>query len=326
MKTLRWGLLSTAHINRMLIPPLRASKQNQLAAVASRTQVQADIYAKEWKIPRAYGSYEALLADPEIDVIYNPLPNHLHADWTIKAAQAGKHVLCEKPLALSVAEVDAIDAAAQKAGVVVMEAFMYRHHPQTLKARELVTTGAIGQLLVIRGAFTFMLDKPQDVRWDPALGGGCVWDIGCYPVSYARYIAGAEPLEVFGWQVIGTSGVDEVFAGQLRFPGQVLAQFHASFRSPYYTVMELVGTTGTLRVPIPFQSSQEAVLQLLRGDNSEIIPTPGPDRYLLEVENLSAAILEGQSPRISLAHSRANVATLVALLQSAREGRPIGLS
>jgi predicted dehydrogenase len=326
MKTLRWGLLSTAHINRLVIPPLRAAKQNQLMAVASRTQAKADTYAKEWKIPRAYGSYEALLADPEIDVIYNPLPNHLHAEWTIKAAQAGKHVLCEKPLALSVAEVDAVAAAAQQAGVVVMEAFMYRHHPQTLKARELVTTGAIGQLLVIRGAFTFALDKPKDVRLDPAMGGGCVWDIGCYPVSYARYIAGAEPLEVFGWQVTGASGVDEVFAGQLRFPGEVLAQFHASFRSPYNTLMELVGTTGSLRVPIPFQSSQEAVLQLLQDDKSEIIPTPGPDRYLLEVENLTAAILEGQAPRISLAHSRANVATLVALLQSAREGRPVKLS
>jgi D-xylose 1-dehydrogenase (NADP+, D-xylono-1,5-lactone-forming) len=326
MKTLRWGLLSTAHINRLVIPPLRAAKQNQLMAVASRSQAKADTYAKEWKIPRAYGSYEALLADPEIDVIYNPLPNHLHAEWTIKAAQAGKHVLCEKPLALSVAEVDAIDDAARKAGVVVMEAFMYRHHPQTLKARELVTTGAIGQLLVIRGAFTFALDKPKDVRLDPAMGGGCVWDIGCYPVSYARYIAGAEPLEVFGWQVTGASGVDEVFAGQLRFPGEVLAQFHASFRSPYNTLMELVGTTGSLRVPIPFQSSQEAVLQLLQDDKSEIIPTPGPDRYLLEVENLTAAILEGQAPRISLAHSRANVATLVALLQSAREGRPVKLS
>ncbi len=326
MKTLRWGLLSTAHINRRLIPPLRTSKQNQLAAVASRTQARADAYAREWKISRAYGSYEALLADPEVDVIYNSLPNHLHAEWTIKAAQAGKHVLCEKPLALSVAEVDAMEAAAKKAGVVVMEAFMYRHHPQTLRARELVTSGAIGQLLIIRGAFTAQMDRPNDVRWDPAMGGGCLWDVGCYPVSYARYIAGATPLEVFGWQVNGPSGVDQVFTGQLRFPGDVLAQFHASFCAPYNTFMELIGTTGILRVPIPFQSNQDAVLQLMKGDKSEIIPTPGPDRYLLEVENLSGAILEGQTPRISLADSRANVATLVALLQSAREGRPITLS
>ncbi len=202
---------------------------------------------------------------------------------------------------------------------------MYRHHPQALKARELVATGAIGQLLVIRGVFTTLLDRPQDIRLDPAKGGGCVWDLGCYPVSYARYIAGVEPLEVFGWQVTGATGVDEVFAGQLRFPGEVLAQFHASFRLPYNAVMELAGTKGTLRVPTPFLGSQDVVLQLVQGDHSEIIPTPGPDRYLLEVENLSAAILEGQPPRISLAHSRANVATLVALLQSARESRPVKL-
>jgi D-xylose 1-dehydrogenase (NADP+, D-xylono-1,5-lactone-forming) len=325
MKTLRWGLLSTARINRSLIPPLRTSKQNQLAAVASRTPAQAEAYAKEWKIPQAYGSYEALLADPNIDVIYNPLPNHLHAEWTIKAAQAGKHVLCEKPLALTVAEVDAIDAAAQKAGVKVMEAFMYRHHPQTLKAKELVSSGAIGRLLVIRGAFTFELNRPNDVRLDPTMGGGCVWDIGCYPVSYARYIVGAEPLEVFGWQQTGATGIDDVFVGQLRFPGDVFAQFDASFRSPYRTFIELVGTTGSLRVPIPFQSNKEAVLQLMQDEKSEIIPTPGPDRYLLEVDNFAAAILEGQPPRISLAHSRANVATLAALLQSAREHRPISL-
>jgi xylose dehydrogenase (NAD/NADP) len=323
MKTLRWGLLGTAHINRSLIAPLRTAKQNQLAAVASRTQSGADAYAKEWKIPRAYGSYEALLADPEIDVIYNSLPNSLHAEWTIKAAQAGKHVLCEKPLALSVAEVDAIDAAARQAGVVVAEAFMYRHHPQALEARELVAGGAIGQLLVIRGVFTFVLDRADDIRWNPALGGGCLWDIGCYPVSYARYIVGTEPEEVFGWQVAGASGVDAVFAGQMRFPGNVLAQFYASFRAPYSTVMELVGTAGSLRVPTPFLAGKEAVLQLMQGDKSEIIPTPGADRYQLEVENLSAAILEGQAPRISLAHSRANVATLTALLRSAREGRPV---
>ena len=324
-ETLAWGVLATGKIAGTFAKAIAQSKTGRLAAVASRTQAQADAYAREWKIPKAYGSYESLLADPEIDVIYNSLPNHLHAEWTIKAAQAGKHVLCEKPLALSVAEVDAIEAAARQAGVVVTEAFMYRHHPQALKARELVATGAIGQLLVIRGVFTISLDRPQDIRLDPAKGGGCVWDLGCYPVSYARYLADAEPLEVFGWQVIGASGVDEVFSGQLRFPGEVLAQFQASFRLPYNAVMELAGTKGALRVPTPFLESQDVVLQLVHGDHSEIIPTPGPDRYLLEVENLSAAILEGQPPRISLAHSRANVATLVALLQSAREGRPVNL-
>ena len=178
-KTLNWGLLSTARINNALIPPLQFSKPNHLLAVASRSQENADIYAKEKKISRAYGSYEALLADPEIDVIYNPLPNHLHAEWTIKAVEAGKHVLCEKPLALSVDEVDAIHAAAHKHGRVVAEAFMYRHHPQTLKVQELVQSGSIGTLKLIRGSFSFILDREEDIRLlDPAMGGGSIWDVG----------------------------------------------------------------------------------------------------------------------------------------------------
>ncbi len=325
MATLRWGLLGTARINRSLIPPLRTSARNKLMAVASRTPAAAEAYAKEWKIPRAHGSYEALLADPEIDAVYIPLPNHLHAEWTIKAAQAGKHVLCEKPLALSVAEVEAMEAAAQKAGVVVAEAFMYRHHPQTLKAKEVVEGGAIGQLQLVRGAFTFNLDRPKDVRLDPAMGGGSVWDVGCYPVSYTRYIVGAEPEEVFGWQVLGATGVDMSFAGQMRFPGGVLAQFDCGFRSPYRPFMELIGSGGILRIPHPFVGSQDAALQLMQGEKSEIIATPGPDRYLLEVENLADAVLEGKPPRVSLADSRHNVATLAALLQSAREGRPVSL-
>ncbi len=325
MPNLRWGLLSTARINRALIPPLRTSARNKLVAVASRTPATAEAYAKEWRIPRAHGSYEALLADPEVDVIYNPLPNHLHAAWTIKAAQAGKHVLCEKPLALSVEDVEAMDAAAKKAGVVVVEAFMYRHHPQTIKAKELVAGGAIGRLQIIRGAFTFTLDRPHDVRLDPAMGGGCLWDVGCYPVSYTRYIAGAEPEEVFGWQIMGASGVDETFVGQMRFPGGVLAQFDCGFRSPYRPFIELIGATGTLRVPHPFLGSQDSALQLVQGEKSEIIPTPGADRYLLEVEDLADVVLTGKAPRMSLADSRHNVATLVALRQSALSGQPVSL-
>ena len=326
MNSLRWGLLSTAHINRSIILPLRTSARNKLAAVASRSQATAETYAKEWKIPQAYGSYEALLADPSIDVIYNPLPNHLHAEWTIKAAQAGKHVLCEKPLALSVEEVDAMAAAAQKAGVIVAEAFMYRHHPQPQKAKELVDSGAIGRLQVIRGAFTFVLDRPNNPRWDPAMGGGCLWDVGCYPLNYARFITGAEPVEVFGWQTTGPTGIDDTFVGQLRFPGEVFAQFDASFRSPYRTFMELVGGEGSLRVPLPFQGDKDSVIQLFQGEKSEIFPTPGADRYLLEIEDMADAVLQGKPPRVSLADSRHNVAAIVALLQSARAGRPIRLA
>ena len=323
---LRWGLLSTARINRALIPPLRKSPRNRLAAVASRSPQKAQEYACQWDIPRAHGSYEDLLADPEIDVIYNSLPNALHAEWTIRAAQAGKHVLCEKPLALTLDEVDAIAAAAQKAGVVVAEAFMYRHHPQTLQARELLASGAIGPLQRVRGAFTFFLERPGDVRWDPARGGGSLWDVGCYPVSYARTVLAAEPVEVFGWQTLAPSGVDAAFVGQLRFPGGQMAQFDCGFRSPFRAEIEIVGEGGRLIVQNPFKPGAGEQLRLIRNDGREqLIPVAGQDLYLGEVEDLADAVLLGKLPRVSLADSRANVAALLALYQSARSGQPVTL-
>jgi xylose dehydrogenase (NAD/NADP) len=202
---LRWGLLSTAHINRRLIPALRAAERAELVAVASRSQARADAYAAEWGIPRAHGSYAALLDDPEIDAVYISLPNRLHAEWTVRAAQAGKHVLCEKPLAQAVTEVDQIMAAARSAGVVVIEAVMSLHHPLLHKARHLVRQGAVGQVRLVRGAFSFFLDRPNDVRWQPPLGGGSLWDVGSYPVSFIRWIAG-DPEQVFGWQTLAESG------------------------------------------------------------------------------------------------------------------------
>ena len=213
----RWGLLSTARINRAIIPPLQASPRHALVAVASRDRERGEAYAREWGIPRVHVSYETLIDDPEIDAIYNPLPNALHAAWTIRAVRAGKHVLCEKPLATTVAEVDAIAREAKAAGVVVAEAFMYRHHPQTLRLKALVDERAIGKLRLIRSAFTFPLTRSDDVRWEPSLGGGSLWDVGCYPVSIARLLAGAEPQEVFGRSRQGEADVDESFTGRLRW-------------------------------------------------------------------------------------------------------------
>lgn len=322
-KVLNWGLLSTARINRALIPPLQVSKRNHLLAVASRTQEAADNYAREHKISRAYGTYEALLADPEIDVIYNPLPNHLHAEWTIKAIEAGKHVLCEKPLALSVDEVDALQAAARKHDRVVAEAFMYRHHAQTLKVQELVQNGSLGALKLIRGSFSFILSREGDVRLDPAMGGGSIWDVGCYPISYTRTIVGAAPLEVFGWQVTGPTGIDETFVGQMRFDYDIHAQFDCSFAIPFHTFMEVVGSEGTLNIPNPFVPKTDEKIYLRRGEKTETIKIKGQELYLGEVEDLADAIRLGRDPRISLDDSRANVAAILALLESAREGKPV---
>ena len=324
-KVLQWGLLSTARINNALIPPLRASKRNQLEAVASRTQESADNYAREQKIPRAYGSYEALLADPHIDVIYNSLPNHLHAEWTIKAVEAGKHVLCEKPLALSVDEVDAIQEAARKHGRVVAEAFMYRHHPQTLKVQELVKNGSIGSLKLVRGSFSYVLSRHGDVRLDPAMGGGSIWDVGCYPISYVRSVIGEEPLDVFGWQVTGSTGIDDTFVGQMRFGNDILAQFDSSFVVPLRWFMEIVGSEGTLHIPSPFKPQIDEKIYLTRDDKTETIEIKGQELYIGEVEDMADAILLGREPRISLEDSRANVAVISALLESAQWGKPVKL-
>jgi predicted dehydrogenase len=323
-RALRWGLLGTARINRRVIPPLRTSAGSRLLAVASRDPARAAAYAREWGIERAHGSYEALLADPEIDVVYIPLPNHLHAEWAIRAARAGKHVLCEKPLALSVAEVDAMEAAARHSGVVLAEAFMYRHHPQTLAVKEQVDGGAIGTVRFVRGTFSFPLGRPDDVRLRPEWGGGCLRDVGCYPLSFTRYLLGREPVEVFGSQVLGPTGIDETFAGQLVFPGGVLAQIDAGFRSAFRTEMEVVGTEGTIRVRQPWRPEGQGVL-LTRGSETEEIAVGGEDRYRLEIEDLAECARTGRAPRVSLAESRGNVAAMVALLQSAREGRPVRL-
>jgi D-xylose 1-dehydrogenase (NADP+, D-xylono-1,5-lactone-forming) len=324
-RILRWGLISTARINRALIPPLRASARNQLVAVASREMDKAQAYAKEWNIPRVFGSYEAMLADLDIDVVYNPLPNGLHAEWTIKAAQAGKHVLCEKPFAVTVEQVDAMAAAAQKAGVVVAEAFMYRHHPQTLKVQELVESGAIGKLRLVHGSFTYNLTNELNVRLNPALDGGSIWDVGCYPISYARYVIGAEPVEVFGWQVTGPTGVDMTFTGQMHFARDVLAQFDCSFRMPDRAHIEVVGSEGIIDVPDPFKPERDYKILLTRNNETETLAIPNQMLYLGEVEDMADAILLGKAPRVSLADSRGNVAAIVALLQSAREGRPVAV-
>ncbi len=259
-------------------------------------------------------------------MIYNPLPNHLHAEWTIKAVEAGKHVLCEKPLALRVEEVDAIQAAARKHGRVVAEAFMYRHHPQTLKVQELVKNGSLGAIKLIRGSFSYVLSRDGDVRLDPAMGGGSIWDVGCYPISYSRMVLGANPLEVFGWQVTGLTGIDDTFVGQMRFDSDVLAQFDSSFVVPLRWFMEIVGSDGTLNIPSPFKPQTDEKIYLTRGDKTETIKIQGQELYIGEVEDMADAVLLGRVPRISLDDSRGNVAVISALLELAWERKPIKMS
>jgi len=320
-RILRWGLLSTAAINCALIPALRASPRNVLAGVASREPGRAEAYAREWDIPGSYGSYEAMLADPEIDAVYISLPNSLHARWSILAAEAGKHVLCEKPLAIATEEVDAIAEASRVTGAIIAEAFMYRHHPQTLKVKELLDSGAIGQVRHINGAFTFDLTRAGDVRLQPQLGGGSIWDVGCYPISYARAMMGVEPVEAFGWQLPGASGVDVGFAGQLRFPNEVFCQFDCGFRHAPRQAMEFVGEAGVIQVAEPFTPRKAARITLRdAAGKQKIIRSPNIELYLGEVEDLYEAAVLGKTPRVTLADSRANTAAILALLRSSRSG------
>jgi D-xylose 1-dehydrogenase (NADP+, D-xylono-1,5-lactone-forming) len=326
---LRWGLLSTARINTALLPALRQSPRARLVAVASRDADRAAAYAAEHGIPTSFGSYEAMLADPGIDAVYNPLPNHLHAEWTIKAAQAGKHVLCEKPLACSLDEVEAITRAAAANGVVVAEAFMYRHHPQTLAVLDRIATGAIGEVLLVRGSFSFTLAGQGDIRLDPTMGGGSAWDVGVYPISYARTIVGAPPVEVQAWQHTGPTGVDLSCWGAIRFSNGAVAQFDCSFEAPYRTNLEIVGREGVIVVPDPFKVP--AAGRYLVGpafDALEPVDVPATEHlYTYEVEDLFEAAALGTSPRVTLADSRENVATVLAALASAQAGgQPVPLA
>jgi D-xylose 1-dehydrogenase (NADP+, D-xylono-1,5-lactone-forming) len=324
-KKQNWGLLSTAAINEAVIPPLRESNRSELYGVASRNIEKASDYAEKWMIPHSYGSYEEMLSDPEIDIIYNPLPNHIHAEWTIKACQAGKHVLCEKPVTLEPEDVDAIAEAAAAAGVVVAEAFMYRHHPQTKKVLELVAAGEVGQVRILRGCFSYINDRSVDIRWVPEYGGGSIWDIGCYPISFCRAVTGEMPVEVFGSQRKSASGVDATFTGTMHYTSGIVAQFDSSFEIPDFTYFEIRGTLGTIIVPSPFKPPVESSIYLIKDGKEEKFYFNVKQLYMGEVVDMEDAVLHGASNLISLEESKQNVTTILALLSSAEKNRAVTL-
>ena len=340
-KKLRWGLMSTARINDRLIVPIGTSERSELVAVASRSKETGDRYAAEWKIPRVHVGYDSLLADPEVDAVYISLPNSMHAEWCVKSAQHGKHVLCEKPMALSTEEADRIAEAARENGVLVQEAAMYRYHEQTRQVCEWVANGEIGDIRVIQGFFGFTLDRGGDIRFDPSLGGGSLWDIGSYPVSFARTVMGANPVEVEAQQVLSDSGVDLTFTGQMRFPSGALAQIASSFQVTPYWNAAVIGSKGRILLDHPWLNriGETAHLTILRegeadgetfGDSAagieeQTVAYENPNAYRCELEAAEASVLDGDEPVISLADSRGNAATLAALLQSAHDNKPVKL-
>jgi len=322
--TLRWGLLGTARINRRLIPAIRASARSRLVAVGSRDSARAAAYARDWDIPEAHAPYEALLAAP-LDIVYIALPNSLHVPWTLAAVAAGRHVLCEKPLALRPEDVDAVITASRAAGLVVTEGFMYRHHAQTTAILETLVAGAIGEVQLVSSGFSYLRERASDVRLDRALGGGVLWDIGCYPVSVAQLIAG-RPTRVAGVQRIGPTGVDEMFAGTLTYRSGVVAQVSASFGAAYQAFLRIVGTHGTIAVDHPFRPARTGHFRIERDDQVKSVTVTGNDLFVDEITDLEDAVLGIKPPRLALEDSRSHATTLAALHEAARTDRPVGLA
>lgn len=328
MEKVRWGLLSTANINRRLIPAIRNSERGTLTAVASRKRKTAEAYAAEWEIPQAFASYEAMLESDAIDAVYIGLPNHLHAPWSIFAMRHGKHVLCEKPFALSLDEVDEMTAVSQETGQVLAEAFMYRHHPQTKIVGEWVRDGRVGDVAVVRGVFNFQMGSRDNIRLRPEWGGGCLWDVGVYPLSLAQFIMGEAPHRVFGDQWLGDTGVDETFSGQMHYRNGGMAQITCAFRSPFHTFFEIIGTDGRITLNRPFVGHEDAERRALfyPGDGEpQEIPVPQKSLYSGEVEDMHAAILDGAPQYLTLAETRNHVRTVLALYQSAAQRKVVEL-
>ena len=319
----KWGIVSTANINRKVIPGAKASPKVDLVAVASRTQERADAYAREWGIERAYGSYDALLADPEIEAVYISLPNTLHCEWSIRAVQAGKHVLCEKPLSRHVDEVESAFDAAEREGRLLSEAFMYRHNSQTRRLKELVDGGAIGELRLIRSAFSYGLYDEGNIRLRTDFEGGALMDVGCYNVSGSRLLGG-EPERVFGEAWFGPSGTDWVFTGALRFPDNVVATFDCGTALAERDELEAIGSEGSLFLDDPWHCVSP-VIEVRRADGVERIELEREDSYQLELENLSDAIRGEAELLLARGDAVGQARALEALHESATTGVSIRL-
>jgi xylose dehydrogenase (NAD/NADP) len=316
MTALRWGLLSTARINDAIL----GAGVADVGAVASRNLARAQEYAAAKGIPRAHGSYDALLADPEVDAVYVSLPNALHLPWAVKALEAGKHVLCEKPLSRHAAEVETAFDLAQERGLVLTEGLMWRHHPQVAQAQRLIADGAIGRLRLIRATFAFALDASDDPRLQRDLDGGSLMDVGCYCVSGARTLAGGEPREVHAQQVMGGDGVDVLLTGLLRFEGDVLATIDCGFTGPARQGLEALGEGGTLRLRDPWHAHAPAIeLEHLDGTR-DTIAIPPANNYALQLADIEAAARGERAPLLGRADALGQARAIEALYASAEHG------
>jgi predicted dehydrogenase len=314
----KWGILSTADINKKLLAGAAESDDVDVVAIGSRDLQRAEEFARSWNIPRAYGTYEELLADPDVEAIYIPLPNTMHSEWSIKAMEAGKHVLCEKPFSRHIGDVERAFDAADATGMHLSEAFMYRHHPQTARLAEIVASGAIGELRVIRSVFSYSLYDADNIRLRTDVEGGALMDVGCYCISGARLLGG-EPESVVGAAHIGSSGTDWVFAGMMRFPGDVVALFDCGTSLPNRDELEAIGTEGSAFLDDPWHCGTP-VIELRRNDASERIEIEAANPYRLELEDLNAAIRGERAPLLGRDDAMGQVRAIDALFRSHEAG------
>jgi xylose dehydrogenase (NAD/NADP) len=319
----RWGIMSTAKINSLFLAGAREAGDVEILAVGSRASSQAERFAAENGIERAYGSYDALLADPDVEVVYIPLPNSLHVESAIRSLRAGKHVLCEKPLSRRAADVEEAFDVAESEGRLLMEGFMYRHNPQTSRLMALIAEGHIGRLRMVRAAFGFLLANPDDVRLRAALDGGALMDVGCYCLNGARLIAG-EPERVSAEQVVGGDGVDVTFAATMRFPDGVLAHFDAGLALAERDELEVIGEDGSLFLDDPWHC-RVPVIELRRNGTTERFELAPVDSYRLEAENMSAAVRGEARPLLDRSDAVGQARAIEALYRSAESGRSVAL-
>jgi predicted dehydrogenase len=323
-RKVRWGVLSTAHIGTgKVIPAMQRCTYGEVAAIASRDPVRGRQVADRLGIPTVYGSYEELLADQTLDAIYNPLPNHLHVPWTIKALEAGKHVLCEKPIALTADEAAHLAAVAgAHPDLKVMEAFMYRHHPQWQRARQLVTEGAIGRLQTIQTFFSYYLDDPTNIRNRADIGGGALMDIGCYAISLARFVFDAEPARVCGLMERDPQfGTDRLVSAILDF-GEGTATFTCGTQLTSYQRVNIFGSTGRVEIEIPFNAPPDRPCKIWHqhGDDVTEITLDICDQYTIQADLFARAVLDGTAVPTPLTDAVANMRVIDAVVESARTG------
>ena len=325
-RKLRWGVLGYARIARVsVIPAIRRSRNSVFHALASRESAKiAEAQTLFPGLTRTYEGYGGLLRDPEVDAVYIPLPNALHRAWTIRALEEGKHVLCEKPLGLNAGEVREMLAAAKANGRTLMEAFMYRYTDRTSQVCEVVRSGALGEVKFIEASFRFLLNNPASIKLRPELGGGALYDVGCYPVNFAGMVAdlqgggeGTARPESAAVECVRTGGVDEIFSALLRYPSGLIAALHCGFNAHVRVAAEIVGTQGVLEVPEPFLAAA-GTLTLKRGDERRDIPVAASDRYRGEVEDFAEAVLRGRPPQFGLAETLRNAEVIDRLLTAAK--------